>query len=166
MRHEFEEIRRKEDDIQDDLLKVTAKMFRTVFTEIKTNIAFNCQPDMIQLLRLNGIEMGVHHFDKNGAQRISQSMSAHMHRQLLQPFSIIIDGSCDNTDTHYLIVYFQILENDVPSVVFYRLVETSSDVTALGYFKSLTEVLKSEEIDSYSYFKENLIGFIYQTEKM
>lgn len=98
LRYEFEEIQRKEDEAQDDSLKITSKMFRTVFTEIKAHIPFHSHPDMIQLLRLNGIDMGVHHFDPNGAKRMTQSMSAYMHKQLLQhmlsenlPFSIIID---------------------------------------------------------------------------
>lgn len=148
-------------------------MLRTVFTEIKINVPFHSHPEVVQLLRINGIDMGVHHYDKNAATRMTQSMSSYMHRQLLQhmlsknlPFSIILDGSCDNTDNHYMIIYFQILENNVPSVVFYRLVETSSDVTALGYFNTITEKFKSEESDFYNYFKENLVGYISDGENV
>lgn len=140
-------------------------MFRTVFSEVKMNIPFFAHPNIVKMQTLNGAEMGVHHFDKNGAQKMLQNMSAHMHRLLLQhmisknlPFSIILDGSSDNTDTHYMIIYFQILQNDIPSVVFYRLVQTTSDVTAQGYFKSITAVMTAEEIDIYSYL--NLVGYI------
>lgn len=167
MRKDFEEIQRKEDEALNGLLKVTSRMFRTVFAEIKMNIPFYSHPKMVELHKTNGLDMGIHHYDKTAATKMMSCMSAHMHRLLLQhmvsqnlPFSIIIDGSSDKTDIHYLIIYFQILENNIPSVVFYRLIQTSSDVTALGYFNSIINAIKSEEVDLHTYMRNNLIGYI------
>lgn len=75
------------------------------------------------------------------------------------PFSIILDGSEDITDTHFMIIYFLILENEVPVMVFYRLVETSSDVSALGYFNTIKKAMTEENVEIYDYFQRNLVGY-------
>lgn len=142
-------------------------MFRTVFLEIKANIPFYSHNKIVELQKMHGIEMGVHHYEKCGATNMLESMSSYMHRQFINhmlsenlPFSIIIDGSTDISESHYLIVYFQILERNVPSICFYRLIETSSDVTASGYFNSIINAMKSEERNLYDYFRHNLIGYV------
>lgn len=42
---------------------------------------------------------------------------------------------------------------------FYKLVETSADVTARGFFSSIKNAFLAEEKDFYSYFKQNLVGY-------
>lgn len=166
LRTDFENIQERENEALGGKLRVTSAMFRTVFIEIKRNIPFDSHTSLVSLQQINGINMGYHHFDRYGATKMMESMSSYMHRLLINhmlakesPFSIIIDGSTDITDTHFLIVYFQLLENNVPITCFYKLLETSSDVTANGFFKTIWDGLKNEERDFFNYFKRNLIGF-------
>lgn len=95
-----------------------------------------------------------------------KSISSNMHKRLLKhmlsenlPFSVIVDGSADITDNHYLSVYFQILEGNVPVIVFYKLIELSSDLSGAGIYKSFENAFQDEEIDLFNYFRQNLIGF-------
>lgn len=173
MHLEFEEIQRRGEKSEDELLKITARMFRTVFIEIMKNIPFNTHQNKVQLQEMHGVDMGVHHYEKCGAIKMLQCMSSYMHRQLIDhmvsenlPFSIIIDGSTDISESHYLIIYFQIFEENVPVICFYRLLETSSDVTALGFFNTITNALKSEERDLYDYFRHNLVGYVSDGENV
>lgn len=173
LRTDFEDIQRKEEETHNGALKVTSKMIRTIFVEIKRNIPFSSHSSLVALQEINGIDMGYHHYEQTSAIRITESMSAFMHKSLIYhmlsenlPFSMIIDGSTDSTESHYLIIYFQILEHNVPVVCFYRLVETTSDLTAKGLFKSITDAMKSEEVDFYKYFRNNLVGYISDGERV
>lgn len=94
------------------------------------------------------------------------AISSSMHKLLLRhmlsenlPFSVIVDGSADISDNHYLSMYFQILDRNVPVIVFYKLILLSSDVTAAGIYKSVNDALQSEDVDFFNYFRHNLIGF-------
>lgn len=142
-------------------------MFRTVFLEIKKNIPFDTHSSLVSLQAMHGIKMGYHHNEKCGAIRILESKSANMHTLMMNhmlsknlPFSIIIDGSTDSTETKYLIIYFQILENNIPTVCFYCLVETSTDVTAKGLYETISIAFNSEKLDFTNYLKRNLIGYV------
>lgn len=148
------------------ILKVTAAMIRTVFVEIKKNIPFDSHSSLVSLQKMNGVYMGVHHYEKCGAISMMETISNHMHKQLINhmfsknsPFSIILDGSTDSQENKFLIVYFQILENNIPVVVFYELIEGSSDVTASGLYESISNVFRSEEKDLTTYVKNNLVGY-------
>lgn len=166
LRADFEAIQREEEEKNGAVLKITAITMRTVFLEVKKNIPFDSHKSVVLLQELNGISMGYHHREKCGAISMMESISSNMHERLLRhmlsenlPFSIIVDGSADITDNHYLSVYFQILEENVPVIVFYKLVELSSDVTALGIYKSVKDAFQSENVDFLNYFRHNLVGF-------
>lgn len=166
LRGDFETIQMEQDLANYMTLRITSAMFRTVFVETKRNIPFDSHKSMVSLQEMNGVSMGYHHYERKGAERMVESMSGHMHRLLLShmlsknlPFSIIIDGSTDSQETHYLIIYFQILEKDIPVVCFYKLVETSTDSTAQGYLNTIKTAFESEASDFYSYFKRNLVGY-------
>lgn len=167
LRMDFEHIKQKEDETMESTLKVTSQMFRTVFVAVKKNIPLSTHSSLVALQELHGIKMGFHHNNRDGATAIMSSISEYMHQQLIDymyyndlPFSIILDGSTDITNSHYLIIYFQILENNSPSVVFYKLVETTSVVTAKGYFETIKNSFYEENVDFYAYFKKNLVGYI------
>lgn len=141
LRTEFEVIQQKEDAANEGNLKVTASMMRTVFLEIKKNIPFDTHANLVDLQVKHGVNLGYHHFERSGAIAMLESMSNYMHKLLLKhmisknlPFSIILDGSTDKQGNKYIIIYFQILENNIPVMCFYRLVEASSDVTANGLY--------------------------------
>lgn len=173
LRTDFEAIQTREEEANDGVLKITSAMFRTVFIEIKRNIPFNSHSSIVALQNINGIDMGFHLYEKCGATSMMESMSSLMHKAMINhimsknlPFSIIIDGSTDATESHMLIIYFQILENNVPVVCFYRLLETSSDRTAAGLFKTIKDAMISEENDLFSYFKRNLVGYASDGERV
>lgn len=166
MRKDFEEIQRKEETKNEGVLEITSKMMRTVYMEIKKNIPFDSHLSLVLLQEINGIDMGFHHREKCGATSMMELISSSMHQRLLKhmlseqlPFSIIVDGSSDISDNHYLSIYFQILEKNVPVVVFYKLVELSSDVTAQGIYTSVKTALQNEDVDLLNYFRTNLVGF-------
>lgn len=167
MRSDFDDIQHKEAAANDGNLKVTAAMFRTVFLEVKKNIAFDSHSSLVSLQEMHGVMMGHHHYEKCGAIAILESMSSHMHTLMIKhmismnlPFSIILDGSTDSTETKFLIIYFQILDNNIPVMCFYRLVEASSDVTAKGLYESISKAFESEKVDFRNYVKRNLIGYV------
>lgn len=110
--------------------------------------------------------MGFHRYEKCGAIAITKTISSHMHKQLIDhilsknsPFSIIIDGSTDAQETKFLNVYFQILKSYIPVVVFYGLIEASSDVTANGFYTTISNAFQSEPRDFSNYVKHNLVGY-------
>lgn len=82
-------------------------MFRTVFVEVKKNIPLNSHESFVALQELHGIDLGYHHYEKCGATLMMESMSSLMHRTMIDhmmsnnlPFSMIIDGSTDSTESH------------------------------------------------------------------
>lgn len=173
LRKDFEAIQTREDEANEGVLKITSAMFRTVFVEIKKNIPFNTHSSIVVLQQMHGVKMGFHHYEKCGATAMMESMSSLMHKNMINhmlsknlPFSMIIDGSTDSTESHLLIIYFQILENNVPVVCLYRLLETSSDRTAAGLFKTLKNAMLTEESDLFSYFKRNLVGYAFDGERV
>lgn len=127
---------------------------------------FDSHSSIVWLQEIHGVNMGFHHREKCGAITIMESISLNMHKMLMKhivsknfPFSIIVDGSTDSSDVHYMSMFFQILEENVPVVVFYKLVELSSDVTAKGIYTSIQNAFKSEDLDFLSYFRQNLVGY-------
>lgn len=163
---DFEEIQRKEEAKNEGALRVTAMMVRTVFLEVKRNIPFDSHNSIIRLEEVHGINMGYHHREKSGVTTIMESISSNMHKLLLKhmlsknlPFSIIVDGASDISDFHYLCIYFQILDQNVPVIVFYKLVELSVDVIGAGIYRNVRDAIQSEEVDLYSYFRHNLVGY-------
>lgn len=166
LRKDFQEIQRKEEEKNEGALAVTAKMMRTVFIEVKKNIPFESHTSIVLLQSLNEVGMDYHHHGKCGATSMMETISSSMHKLLLNymlsenlPFSIIVDGSSDITDNHYLSIYFQILDNNVPAIVFYKLVELSVDVTGEGIYKSVRDALQSEDVYLFNYFRNNLVGY-------
>lgn len=161
----FEAMKAREDRMNVGNLAVTANMFRTVYVETKKHIPFDSHASLVALQKENGANLGFHHSDRRSIVRMVESMSNFMHEKMIEhmlsknsPFSIIIDGS-DLNGLHYLIVYFQVLENNTPVVAFYRLIQTSSDITGEGLFKVLKNAIIEEKHDLFSYFKKNLIGY-------
>jgi len=105
-------------------------MFRVVYAEIIANVAFNRNNLMVKTQQLNGVDLGYHHSNAQGATRIMEVISEEMHATLLKslkggnyPVSIVLNGSTSTDVVHFLVVLFQTLENNRPIVYFYRLIE-------------------------------------------
>lgn len=71
-----------------------------------------------------------------------------------------IFGSSDLQRTHNMIVYFLAVEDHVPIMYFYKLIECSLDQSADGLFKALKNAFVEEEVDFIQYLRNNLIGYI------
>lgn len=149
-----------------DYLDVTSKMFRTVYVVNKFALPFSDHEKLVNLQKINGINLGFHHYERSGCTAITNHISEQMHEILINnllkskmPISIIIDDTTDAGNVHFKIVYFQTIENSNPVIYFYKLIETKSE-TGLAGFEALRSAWISEERkDFHKYMEENLIGF-------
>jgi len=98
------------------------------------NIPFDSHQHIVGLQKLNGIELGFHHYERRSAVRMVESISSTMKMALLQhiktsesTMSIIVDTSTDASQNNYLIVYIQTLESQYPRIYFYRLIRLQSE---------------------------------------
>lgn len=165
IRTEFENIKQLEEKKDNNFLEVTSRMFRTVYVLNKLTMSFSSHSGLVTLQKLNGIDMGFHHYEKTSCTRMTVFISEKMHSTLIEnimktnvPVSIIVDGTTDSRLIHYLIVYFQTIENEIPMIYFYRLLELP-DETSLGHFEVITKAWKEEKGDFYGYMQNNLVGF-------
>ena len=162
----FDRVQQSNEEQENHLLQVTMRMMRTVFVETVSNLPFLSHHAYVILQEQNGIDMGYHHYDRMSAARMVSVISETMHDELIlhlvkkqNPFSIILDGSTDASQNHYLIVYFQAIENNRPVVYFYKLILLEADETASGLFRSLTDSFSSEKHSFSRYARKNMIGF-------
>jgi hypothetical protein len=110
-------------------------------------------------------KMGFHHYSRTSATLMAELISADMHAKLIQfiksdgfgPCSIIVDGSTDPRQNHYLIVYLQSLEQLRPIVYFYGLLEIGLDETADGFLNILKKAFEKDGITES--MKRTLIAF-------
>ena len=160
----FKEATERQNEETNDVFRVTALMFRLVFAEVMLNIPLASHPKLVDLMQQNGADMGYHHYDRRSTQRIVDFISNSMHRELLKTLnenspdvSIILDGSTDPRQNHYLIVFLQAVEEYKPVVYFYRLIPLSMDETAEGLLKTLQESFEEDRLTKY--MKEHLIGY-------
>lgn len=151
---------------ENEVLLVTSKMIRTVYVEAKSNVPFSMHRNFVVMQNLNGVNVGYHHYDKNGAIRMIDSMSRYMHEILVNhlvksasPFSIILDTSSDIEGRHYMVTYLQAIEDNTPIVYFYKLIEMTQDVTAQGHYNVLMNAINEEKQDMSQYFKRYMVGF-------
>lgn len=165
LRTDFEQIQQTEDSQDNKYLEITSRMIRTVYVINKLTMSFSSHGGMVLLQKANGIDMGYHHYERTSCFRMTELISKHMHQTLVDnimkqnvPISLIVDGTTDSSRVHYLIVYFQTIENNNPMIYFYRLLEVHQE-TSEGLFNALTDAWKKESKDLYAYMKSNLIGF-------
>ena len=124
---------------------------RTIYVETKLNIPVASHSALITLQEANDIDLGFHHHDKNSAQKMVYFISNTMHDALMtyitnskNPMSIILDSSTDASQHHYLVVYFQSLENYAPVLYFYKLIPLQIDESAAGHFNVLKKQWQEE----------------------
>jgi hypothetical protein len=159
-------VQANEESRDDHIMRITSQMMKTVYAEVRINIPFMHHRYMVDLQELNGVNIGYHHANKEGALRMTQFISSEMHKILLDhlltnnyPCSIIVDGSTSLGLYHYLTVLIQTLEKEKPVVYFYKLIEVGADSSAEGLLRAFEEALKKDVRDSFGYLKTNLVGF-------
>lgn len=157
------EAQQKEEEKNDHQLEVTARMIRTVYVENKLTLPFLAHSSLVLLQRTHGVNMGCHHYERTGARRMTEHISKMMHDTLIdsltstnKPISIIVDGSTDPSQTHFLIVYFQTIEENNPVIYFYKLIELNAE-TGVGLYEAIYESWRSDNI--LNHMKKNLVGF-------
>ena len=147
-------------------LHATMNHFRAVFIAVcKHNVAFHAYEDMVLMMKLNGLDMGKHFGNRNGAAAITSFISEHMHEKLLKhiidsqmDFGLIVDETTSKSHTKYFAVLIQGLEDERPITYFYRNIEIHSvTVTAQDLFKHLMEAFEEDNIRDAA--RGHLVGF-------
>jgi len=163
---QFQQIQDKKEQENAWYFAVTMRMIRTVHVETKINLPLDSHSKIVQLQAANGLSMGHHHLERTSATRMMMLISLDMHKTLIRsvcskklPISIIVDSSTDASQNHYLIVYFQRIENDVPVIYFYKLIKLAADESAAGLFRAIENQITSDGPAFTNNVKENLIGF-------
>ena len=145
--------------------EVTANMFRLVFTEVQTNIALYNHASLVRTIKTIGGNLGHHHYERRSALRMAKVISDDYHKSLIGHilssdtyWSVILDGSTDVRQNHYLVVLLQGLEDNMPRVYLYRLIELGQKEDS----QALTDVLiKAFEEDGIAtVMKEKLTAFV------
>ena len=96
---------------------------------------------------------------------MARFMSQSIHTNLIKylqtydgPISVMLDGSTDRSQNHYLTVYLQALEQERTAVVhFYKLFSIGTIGTAEELLKALIEEFEKDIM--LEYLKNNLIGY-------
>lgn len=153
-------------DRKDNYLLVTSKMLRTVYAINKLTLPFDDHEVVVYLQKLNGVELGYHHYERSGCVSMTLHLSNSFHEILIDyliakknPISLIIDDTTDKGNNHFKIVYFQTIEDNNPVIYFYKLIETKSE-KGISSFEALRDAFKSEKRSQFhDYMQNNLIGF-------
>ena len=101
--------------------EITANMMRTVYAEIKLNAPLNDHEEFVILQKLNGLQLGSHHYERTSATRMMETISQKMHNILTEyikqqkiPFSIVVDTATDGGNKNYFFFFLRALENYSP----------------------------------------------------
>lgn len=164
-RTEIAQYEQSEEMNDDSRLLITARMFRSVYVLNKLSLPYSDHAGLVTLQKLNGLDMGYHHYEHTGCTKMSFFISDVMHDILIDyliknqmPISIIVDDTTDLSATHYKIVYFQTIEENRPVIYFYKLIELKAE-TGEAHFKVLISAWDDEKPEFSKYMKQNLIGF-------
>ena len=115
-------------------------------------------------IQMANVNMGFHHYERRSAQRIVDHITSEIRKDLIKgiknspaPVSIITDGATDSTQNHYLVVLLQIIEDNQPKVVFYRLLEIKEGEAANDLKDLLIKAFAQDNIEHY--MKKWLTGY-------
>lgn len=142
---------------------VTSRMIRTVYTEMKNNIALDIHASLVSLQKMNGIDMGIHHYERTSATRMVTVIADEMRKTLVTyikqtnfPISVLVDTTTDPSVVNYLSIFLRTMENGLPRCYFYRLVRVNSE-KAQDLKELMLETFKKDDI--WEEMKSRLIGF-------
>lgn len=148
----------------EDRLLITARMFRSIFVLNKLSLPFSDHAGLVSLQKLNGLDMGYHHYERTSCAKITVFISDTMHETLIDyliksqtPISVIVDDTTDVSNIHYKIVYFQTIEDVSPVIYFYKLIELKAE-TGEAHFEAMTSAWAEEKPGFHQYMKQHLIG--------
>lgn len=141
----------------------TQRVIRTVYTEVYLNIAFDSHSDIVTLQKTNGLDLGIHHYERTSAVKMMESISSKMKQHFCEhirtteyPLTLIVDTTTDTHDRNFLIMYIRTLEYNYAHVYFYALKLVQSE-TAESLFTIIDQELENDRMKDI--FKERLLGF-------
>ncbi|XP_050516420.1 E3 SUMO-protein ligase KIAA1586-like [Diabrotica virgifera virgifera] len=147
-------------------LESTIKVFRSAYYLAKNDRPFSDYSKLLQLQKMNGVDIGVGLHSRFSATEIIDHISHEMKKRITQQvksisgkISILIDESTSLSDKSTLIVYLKCeTSKDLPpNVLFLDLIELPNQ-TADSIFEALLGCLKKYGFD-FEYLKENLVAF-------
>ena len=143
--------------------EITAKMMRTVYAEVKLNAPLNDHEEFVLLQKLNGLQLGSHHYERTSATRMMETISQKMHYILIEyikkqqtPFSIVVDTATDGGNKNYFFIFLRALENYSPVYYFYRSLHVKSE-RAEALFQLLVDAFQEDGL--YNSFLLQTVGF-------
>ena len=139
-------------------------MIRTVYASVRMNAPFNAHATLVNLQKLNGVNLGHRLDNRFDAAEMMMALSRNMHSQLMSYLQesnsvatgLLIDESTDNKNRNYLVVLFQIIEQGQPVVVFYKLIPLTHDASAQALKRAMLDSWREDNI--YDYMKNSLLG--------
>jgi len=159
----FENLREEERKLIVQKNIATVRMVRTVYAEVILNIPLDSHADITILQKLNGADLGLHHYERRSATSMLDSISQLMHTTLLNhltsntyPMSILLDTSTDASQRNFLIIFLRTLEHNHPQTYFYRCIHISSE-SAEQLMDVLTASFTRDKLDMT--MKSRLVAF-------
>ena len=144
----------------------TNRRFRSVFTMAQQGWSLNTFKELMRLQRANGLPIGHHYLNYEGAYKMLEVMYNDQHEKLIahlmgddKPISLIVDSATDISKNHYLIVLFQKLERSAPVVYFYKLIPIGSKESASDLRDAMVREFESEKDGFAIHLKHHLLGF-------
>lgn len=134
-----------------------------MYTEVKQNLPLDSHAQIVEMQKINGLDMGTHHYERRSATRMMQVVYKSMKESLVThiqqtdyPLAILVDTTTDQNVINYLAVYIRTLENNVPRVYFYSLIHVESE-TAVQMKSYILESFKKDGLETA--VKARLVGF-------
>lgn len=143
----------------------TVCLMRSSYFAIKANLPFNSFPRLLELQTLNGIDCGTVHNTYHGVKAAAASISKGMHKKTVQklirddiPLALISDESTSKSQTKYMVILIQTMEDDIPVLYLYRNIEITTILTSAD--KLLAYMTDAFEEDGLTEtMKRNLVSF-------
>lgn len=133
-------------------LEPVVRMVRTVFVESQIGISFANHERIVELQKLNGVDMMYRYGGAYGAGKIVDVISTTMHEILLkylisqnQPFSIIVDATTNTRNIPFFIIYINTLEDGMPISYFYRVLELKEGEGSIATFNVFWNAVLEDE---------------------
>jgi len=150
-----------------DQYKKLANIFDVTFTFVHTNTAPSNAASWYRTLNKIEAEVGVSHHSRQTAFAIINFIASigtnNIIEQLIEnnsPFSLILDGSSDSRNYHYVLVYLHCLEGEVTIPYFLFLLELQTTFSAEDYLTAIRLAVSNKGRRFEQYFKSNLVGII------
>ena len=154
------------DKLNEDNFESTKRVFRTSYHIAKSNRPYKDQEKLVELQKLNGLDMGQSLYSKNSCQKINQSISDQMRSKLCKKLisinsliSIIIDESTTMSTKTTLMIYFKAeFQKDLdPAFFFMGLIELC-DKSAESIVNDLLNYVQKHGFDD-KYLKKYFVAF-------